>query len=192
MAITGQDLVVLFKKRPLPICCGILSVLLLAGTYYRNARTTELEGQLKQNEEEGKRLINNVRFGANLPEHYESLVAQTKQLESRLVRVNNLALNLQYFYRIITESGVTRLDARQTGVAPSPPRGPKPLYPPVGFTVSVKGDYRQIMDFVGRVESGAHFYRWNSCSISRGATEGGAGRAGALTLSLNLDLLGWP
>ena len=187
MALSGQDLLVLFKKRPLPISCGILSVLLVAGIYFRNSRITELEGQLKQNEEEGKRLINNVRFGANLLEQYESLVAQTKQLESRLVRANDLALNLQYFYRIITESGVTRLDTRQTGVAPASPRGPKPLYSPVGFVVSVKGDYRQIIDLVGRVESGAHFYRMNSCSISRGAAE-----AGALTLSLNLDLLGWP
>lgn len=193
MALTGHNLGAIFKKHPVAITCGMLSVLLLAGTFYRGKKVSEQTILQQQKEEEGRRILNNIRFAANLPEQYEDLIKQTRQLESRLVRGSDMALNLQYFYRIITESGVTRLDVRQlAGGASGQQRGPKPLYPSVAFTASVKGGYRQVLDFIGRIESGAHFYRLSSCSVLRAGSEGGTAGAAPLTLTLNLELLGSP
>ena len=78
MAITSQDLVALLKKHPVAISCGALSLILLVGSYLRSSRTSELSEQLKQNEQEGQRILDDIRNGANLAEQYDALMATTK------------------------------------------------------------------------------------------------------------------
>ena len=192
MALKIQDLVAYLKKYPLAIGCGTLSVALLIGLFIRSSRAGELAALLKQKEQEGQRILDNVRDGTNVAEQYETLAAAVRELESRLIRGTERASNQQYFYRIESETGVKEIDLQSVGVPADQRRGPKTLYTGVGFTISVQGYYRQIIDFLGRLESGPHFYRLIRGSVV-GSKQGGAGGSPrAITLTLNLELLGLP
>ena len=196
MAFTTQDFVVILKKYPLVISCGVLSVGLLAGSYIRNARAGALSALLKEKDDQGTAILNNIKNGTNLPEQFETLSAATKELESRLVRGAERARNQQYFYRIESDTGVKELSLQANAPSRAQPRGPKPLYTGVSYTIAVQGDYRQILNFIGRLESGSLFYRLVSGSVSHQEVRGAAAKeprgAATINLTLTLELLGLP
>jgi hypothetical protein len=196
MAFTTKGLVAFVKKHPVAFGCGALGVLLLAGIYLRSSKAGELAASVKQKEEEWQKILDNIRSGSNLPEQYETLATATKELDSRLVRGTERARNQQYFYRIESETGVKEISLQPNSPPPAASaaqqRLPKTLYAGIGYIVSVQGDYRQILDFVGRLESGPHFYRLISGSVSRQGQRGAADATTAITLKLNLELLGLP
>jgi hypothetical protein len=193
MALKTQDLVAFFKKYPVAIGCGALSLVLLTGSYIRYSRADELAVLLKQKEVEGQRILDNIRNGANLSEQYEALTAATRELESRLVRSTERARNQQYFYRIESETGVKEVSLQPISPTSGQQRDPKTFYAGIGYAVSVQGDFRQILGFVGRLESGPYFYRLISGSVFRqGQRRAADSTPPVLTLTLNLELLGLP
>jgi hypothetical protein len=126
-----------------------------------------------------------------LPEQLARVTAASKEANSRLVRVGQLADNLQYFYKLEAETGVKFLDLRQTTDAV---RSAKAGKIPVGFTLTVQGDYPLLFEFLRRLESGSHYCRVKSANVvpfDQGAGSGGA-RSDASKLTLNLELLGVP
>ncbi len=193
MAFRIQSLSVYLKKYPLAIGCGTLSAVLIAGLFFRSSRAGDLAAQLKQKEQDGQRILDNVRDGTNLAEQYDALAAAVRGLESRLVRGSERAGNQQYFYQLESETGVKEISLQPAATGPADRRrAPKTLYTGVGFSISVQGEYRQILSFIGRLESGPHFYRLVRGSVIHGKA-GSSGRgADALTLTLTLELLGLP
>ena len=189
MTILSKDIEAFLKRYPIAIGCGLLTAFLLVGSYIRSDRASEVATQLKDAEEQGKGILREIRDGANLSEQYETLVGHIKELESRLVVSSERARNQQYFYRLESETGVKEISlqpgARSTGTQ----RGTKPLLAGIGYAISVQGDYHQILNFLGRLESGHHFYRMITASVSRA---GQRGSAATITLTLNLELLGLP
>lgn len=193
MAFRIQNLPVYLKKYPLAIGCGTLSVILLAGLFLRGSRAGDLAAQLKQKEQDGQRILDNVRDGTNLAEQVETLAAAVRGLESRLVRGSERAANQQYFYQLESETGVKEISLQPASTAPADRRrGPKTLYTGVGFAISVQGDYRQILNLIGRLESGPHFYRLVRASVIHNKASGSNRGGGTITLSLTLELLGLP
>lgn len=188
MAFATKGIVAFLKKYPVAIGCGVLSVLLLAGSYIRNSRASELVTLMRQKEEEGQKILDNIRNGTNLPEQFETLSAATKGLEARLVRAPERARNQQYFYRVESDTGVKELSLQPNPSSPAQQRGSKTLYTGISYTIAVQGDYRQILNFVGRLESGPLFYRLISGSVSRQELRG----ASTINLTLTLELLGLP
>jgi hypothetical protein len=58
----------------------------------------------------------------------------------------------------------------------------------IGYTVSYKGGYAEALNFLSRLESGAHYSRLISANISTNSST----REGPVTVSLALELLGQP
>lgn len=192
MTLLSKDVTAFLKRYPLAIGCGVLSVFLLAGAYVRSDRTNELARQSKEGEEQGRKILSDIRSGANLAEQYEALSNHTKELEGRLVHGSERAQNQQYFYRIESESGVKEISLQPAGRSSTPAKGPKPLYTGIGYTISVQGSYHQILDFLGRIESGQYFPRLVTASVSRAGQRSAGGATAMITLTLNLELLGMP
>lgn len=192
MAITSKDLVAVVKKNPVAIGCGALSLILLAGSYLRSSRAGELSDQLKQKEQEGQAILDDIRNGANLAEQYDSLTATTKELDSRLVRGSERARNQQYFYRLESDTGVKEISLQPGGVAGPPLHGPKPIYTSIGYSVTVQGDIHQILNFMTGLESGQHFVRLTSATVTREGNRTSAAATAAVNLTLNLEFLGLP
>jgi Tfp pilus assembly protein PilO len=191
MSLTLINLGEFLKRYPIGVACGLLSVAALAGYYVRSGRSVELGSQLKEVEAQAQKILNNVHNATNLVEQYSAMTKATKELDSRLVRGSERARNQQYFYQIESETGVKEISLRQNNVGTAK-KGASRVYGGIGFAISVEGNYRQILDFVGRLESGRHFYRLVSATLIRRTERDASGTGFLLNLTLNLELLGLP
>ena len=104
-----------------------------------------------------------------------------------MVNASELAKNLQYFYKLETDTRVKLLSLFQNPV-PAPKPGAKPALTGIGYTVSYQGGYAEALNFWSRLESGAHYSRLISANISTNSST----REGPVTVSLALELLGQP
>lgn len=185
--MTNAEFVDLVKRNPLRVIASTVAVLSGVGLYLITDRIEEATTTLSQKIAEGNRLAANVKSAAQLTEQYEALTAANKAIQDRAIQASQLANNLQYFYRLETESKIELLDLRQTTAAVSPARtNAKPNG--IGFSVAVKGDYRTLMGWLRRVETGPHYTRIMSASMA----PAGVDRAGPITLAVALELFGQP
>jgi len=191
MAISNEQLVALLKKNPVVSGAIIICVGLAAAHYFRSDLIAAATTQLDERTQEGQRLAANIKNSAQLPEQVAHVSAAAKEIETRLVKVGSLANNLQYFYKLEADTGVKLLDLRQTT---DPGRSAKTGRIPVAFSVTLHGDYAQVLDFLRRLESGAHYCRVRTANLV--PFDAGAGSSGmrldATKLTLNLELFGVP
>lgn len=185
--MTNEEQIALLKKNPISVGCGLLSVLLGIGIYFRGDAIPTAEAELTQRTAEAERLAQNLKYSAQLKEQLEAIQASGKTIDSRIIRASQVGTNTQYFYQLESDTGVKLVDFRPQGSA-APAKGATSAYFPVAFIVSVQGNLPQVLDFVRQLEGGARFARIVTASLSAVP----ANRSGPLTLSLVVELLGLP
>lgn len=184
MSLETKDIAAAFKRRPLLFICGALVLALALCLYFRSGVPAELETRLAEREKELKRLTNNVKFSAQLNAQVETLRRANELVSSGALRPAELARNQQLFYRLEAESGVKLADIRQLMPPASAKGAPAPVaYVPVPFSLTIMGDYEQIIGFLHRLDHGPALSRVTSASIARPED-------GVQSLSLTVDLLG--
>ncbi len=181
--MTSADLIARLKKQPVGFACGLICLLCAGWLYFRSGEIGKRQADYEAKSAEAAKVSSNVGFSKNLPEQVTELQAASKEMEGRLVRAGQLAVNLQYFYKLEAENEVKLLDVRQNPL----PRNTKTLYVGIPYSVNVQGPYKNVMAFLQRLEKGRHFCRINNATFNKFA----GGTAG-LTMALNLDLLGQP
>jgi hypothetical protein len=192
MSLTGQDLIALFKRQPVGITCGLVSLGLLAFNFSVRAGAQD-EGKqlLEEKKTEASRIASNNNPARNLDKRAADLAAVNKEVRDRAVQHSNLSVNLKYFYEIEAASGVKDLNTSQLGpVAPAAKTAAKTTYQPVAYKVSVQGEFPQIVDLLRRLEMGTRYARILDLKLSPSAREGP--EASKLTLILSVELLGLP
>lgn len=191
--MTGADLLALLKKQPVGAACLLICLLCGVAYYFRGDEVEAARARCDEKTKEDQKTSANVRNAHDLAAQTAAMQAAAKQLESRMVRPGQLANNLQIFYRLESETGVKLLDARQLVPPPAKAGAPKLLHTAVGFTVSMQGNYRQVLDFLGRLERGGSFAHFSAVSISKlNGGEAGAVGPDQLSVNLSLELLGAP
>jgi Tfp pilus assembly protein PilO len=174
------------KKRPIVFVCGAVSLICVVLLYVRSSKIEDNQADYEAKSAEAAKILANVRNSTSLVEQVAEIQALSKEMNSRLVRTGQLAVNLQYFYKLEAENEVKLVDIRQNG-APAA-RGSN-LCVGVPYSVGVLGTFKQLMAFLNRVESGRHFCRFNSVNI---ATTTGGSATDTMNLTLGLELLGTP
>lgn len=187
--MTGADLVATLKKQPIGTACGIVCILCGVALYIRGDKIAENKQRFDEKSAEAQKIAANVRNGANLPQQVATMQDAAKQLDSRLVRASQLAINQQYFYRLENETGVKLMEVRPGNIARSNAQKAT-AYSPVPFAVSIQGNFKQVFDFLQRLEKGRHFCRFASISFSKGGS--GQDSTELLTVNMSLELLGTP
>ncbi len=191
MSLETKDVVAAAKRRPLFFVCGAIVFACFLLVYFRMDARDEVEGRLEERQKELTRLTNNVRFAAQLDAQLEALRRANETIASGALRVGELARNQQVFYEIEAASGVKMLDLRQLP-PPAPARGaPAPTtYAPINFSLTIRGDYPQLIDFLHRLDRGPTLSRVTSANASR-TGEAGPSAAGEYALTLSVQLLGF-
>jgi hypothetical protein len=181
------------KKQPVAVVCALLCVVLAAAIYYRRDSLASANDVLTQKKAEGDHLSDNVKCASKLDEQFAAMTQATQAIEARLVHADQLPINKQYFYKIVSETQTKLTDLNQTGVAtPGKNAGPA-NYVAVVYSVNVQGTYPQLLDFLRRVENGEHFSRVLGLVLSHASgDENSPGNTETLSLNLNLELLGFP
>lgn len=184
MSLEAKDIAAAFKRRPLLFTCGALCLALGLGLYFRSGLPAELETRLAEREKEMKRLGNNVKFSAQLDAQLQTLRRANEVVSAGALRPAELARNQQLFFRLEAESGVKLVDIRQLATPPPTKGAPAPVaYVSVPFSLTIRGDFEQIMDFLYRLDHGPTLSRVTSASMARP-------EEGTQSLSLTVDLLG--
>ena len=188
--MNSADIIAKIKKQPIGFVCGLICVLCIGWLYFRSGELEKRQGEYDAKSAEAAKFISNVSISKSLPAEVAEIQAATKELESRLVKESQLALNQQYFYRLEAETEVKILDIRQNQRSRA---AAKTTYTGIPFNVNVQGPYKNVMAFLQRVEKGRHFCRVLSASFSKSslAAEGQVGTP-AITMGLSIDLLGQP
>lgn len=183
--MTNQELVALLKKNPISVGCAVLTLLMVGGSYWRSDALPEATANLEQKSTEGQRLAANLQNSAQLNDQYAAISAAGKEITARLVHPGELAKNLQYFYKIEADTGTKLIELRQ--LPPAAIKGAKPNFIPVTYSVSLLGDYNQVLEYLRRLEHGTYF-----CRVLTSGVTGATVERGPLKLSLTVDLLGQP
>lgn len=192
--MTGADLIALLKKQPVGSVCALVSLICVALYFVRGGAIDEQTVAGEQRSAELSKILSNVRNSAGLPEQLAEIQAASKEISSRLIRENQRALNLQYFYRLESETGVKLVDVRQ-GALPSTRGAAASPFVGIPFSVSIEGSFKQTMDFLKKIEASPSYTRFNTLTLARINSGDGAGRAAGpadITVSMNIDLLGQP
>ncbi len=189
--MTGADLITLLKKHPLSAGALLVCVICGALIYLRGGEITGRTQRSDEKTAEAAKVQANVANAAGLPGQTEALQASVKELESRLVRSNQIALNLQYFYRMESETGVKILDVRQNNV-PSGRNAAKAAYVGVPYSISVQGTFAGTLLFLKKIETGRHITRFLGATYTKAGGSDVSDASALMTLSINLELLGQP
>lgn len=182
--MTNEELAVFVKKHPISVGCAVVSVGLLVSMYFRSDLKTEADTLLAEKTAAGERYAANIKNSAQLEDDLAKVTAANKEIDSRAVRINELGTNSQYFYKLEGETGVKLIDFRQTTQSGAKGKG---AFLPVGFTVSAQGELRQLLEFLRLIESGTHYCRVTTATISSTTT-----RTAPMTLTLSIEMLGTP
>lgn len=182
--MTITDLNAFVRKYPLPLIGGVLSLVLAGAIYFRSAEVPAAAQILEDKTAEAQRYSNNLTNAAQLTEQFDALLAANKGIEGRLVHASQLGINQQYFYKLEADFGVKLTDVHQTLGRAQPATG-KAGFVPIGFTVSVQGDFRSVLGFLQEVERGAHLCRVLSATCT-------GTRGGPVMLAISLEFLGQP
>ena len=175
------------KKNILVLGSGLIALGFGVAIYFQVDSLAEATDLIEQKATEGTRLTANLKNSYQLPEQLAAITQARAQVDGRLVNASELAKNLQYFYKLETDTRVKLLSLFQNPV-PSPKPGAKPSLTGIGYTVSYQGGYAEALNFLSRLESGAHYSRLISANISTNSST----REGPVTVSLALELLGQP
>lgn len=184
--MTNAELLAFVRKNPIGIGSGALALVLAGAIYYRSGQVPESEAELAQKSAEGERYAANLKYATQLQEHYDALVAANKAIDARIVRASQFGKNLQYFYKLESETGV-KLTTDPRISPPAAKKDPKAAYVSIPCNLSVQGTLPQLLGFLRRLENGTHYCRVLNVSLVPAPD-----RNAPLSLSLNLELLGLP
>jgi len=188
MALTGPQLLGAIKKHPVGSTAIVVAVACAATIYFRSDIVTSVAANLERASAESERFGANIKNAAQLPEQAAALDEAMTAIDARLIRAADLGENLKYFYGLEAITGAKITELRQTGAVAAPAKGPKPIFTPVGFTLSLQGSYTQVLEFLRQVENGAHFARVMAATLSNPPES--LDKATHVNLQLNVELLG--
>jgi hypothetical protein len=182
--MTNEEMALFLRKNAISVSCAVVSLLIGVTLYYRSDALPDAEKVLATKAEAGELLAANIEDSAQLREQHATLVASNNAIADRMIRVGQLAENLQYFYRLESETGTKLTDPRQNPWNP-PKNAAKLNYTVVNFQLTAQGDYPQVIDLLRKLEDGEHFCRVNTCLLRPTATS----RGGPISMVLSLDLM---
>jgi hypothetical protein len=184
--MNSADLSANLKKHPIGVACALVSVACGILLYVRSSNIADSQRLNEERTAEANKMINNVRNSAGLAEQVAEVEGQRKELEGRLMKAGQLAVNLQYFYKLEAETEVKLVDVRQGNT----PRNAKTQYIGVPFVVTIQGSFANVAGFLNRLQNGPHFCRINTATFNK--TGGDNPGATDMSLSLSLEILGQP
>jgi len=204
MAISSEQLLAVVKKNPLIVTCVAVALLMGVGMYLRGGLGEKIGTELEEKSLKGQRMTNNLKFSVRLDEQLAQMEGSREEMESRLLDAGQLAENLRYFYALESSTGTQLTDLRQMAFGPSfdtKKKAGKLSYQPIGYAISLTGNYEQVVSFLQQLEAGKHFSRIITArmlpvavdSWSYGGEERKSkGRLNTLSVTLSLELLGQP
>ena len=176
------------KKYPVGTGAGLLALVMASALIFRHFDFAETQSAFDNSAAEGQKLEANIAYAGQLEEQLKTLEEANKTISGRLVNPSDLAINLQYFYKLEAETGVKLVDTRPID-SRAPAKAGKGQYSSVQYAVTLQGSYARTLTFLRRLEHGAYFCRIVGGNCTQAQVEQGKG-GGDTSMSLTVELLG--
>ena len=183
MSPKSQNIVNALKRRPLLGVCIAFGLFLLLFFYLRKDLIGTTQTALAERSTQLKRLKTNATYAAQIDQQIKILKDVNKAFEDAALREGELAKNQQFFLRLEAETGIKLVDMRAQPVPPAPKGAGTNSYVPINFSLTVSGEYKQLITFLKRVEQGPTLSRVVNAAL-------GGTNAGPQTMTLGVELLG--
>jgi len=169
------------RRHPLSALCAIVCILCACACWYILGNMKWLEIEHKQISQDADLAQASLISGPSVKQERLAALVTTRQIEENLVVEENLAENLQYFYKIEnrTKSHVAELRPLNSIISDS-----KSLYKRVPFEIRVTGTYEQAVGFLYGIETGPRLASVTSLSIRRQEPGGSS-----VTIDMDVDFL---
>ncbi len=170
------------------VAAGSVALVLLVVLLMRAPKTGALEDVLQTRSDVARRMETNIRQGDDLAEHLRQLREQNILIDKRLMERSEVASNYNYFYQLEETVGVRVEAIQQRGQAAGVSAG-RPsidLYDLIGYSMTVRGSFSDLLTFVRELETGRYFIRLESINFNR--AQGGSGAE--LSAQIELNVLG--
>ncbi len=174
--------IVVARRHPLSVLCAVICLLCVIGCWYIHGNMVWLELEHKQVSQDADLAQSSLLSGPSVKQERLAALAITRQIEDNLVVEDNLAENLQYFYKIEDRTKAHVLELRPLNAVVSSSRS---LFKRVPFTIRVSGTYEQVVGFLYAIETGPRLAAVTSVNIRRRDPT-----SLSLILDMNLDMLG--
>ena len=183
--MSNEEVLAFLKKNVISVACVVISIGLGFGIYYRTDLLPDAEKVLADRTQQGELLAANIEDSAQLKDQHSAISALNDEISARTIREAQRAENLQYFYRLESDTNTKLTALRQVPVPPPLKNAPKTNFIAVPFSLTAQGDYPQLMDLLRKLEIGEHYCRVITCSLRPLSDM----RGGQLQLSLSIELL---
>jgi len=188
--MTAADLQAMAKKQPIGVACGAIALVCAAILYFTGDKVDEVRTQSEDLSKTAKAIRTNVDNSQGLPQQTDAIQKAVKEVDNRLIRASQLAINLQYFYRLESETGVKLVDVHQGSTNVLRGGQSKTPYSSVSFSVNIQGNFKQVLDFIQRIENGPRIARFSSVSFSKAGGENVS--SDQFSVGMGIDFLGKP
>lgn len=153
------------KKSLVLAVSGVVFFLLLLVLYFRLGEPDRVGQSLSERSSLLRKLKANVANSAHLDTHLKDLIGINQRIAANALRVGDLAQNLKLFYELESQTGVKLVDVRP-GVVAQPSKTSAPgAYAIIPYSVTLEGEFKQLVLFLKCLESGLQFCRIERVSI---------------------------
>jgi len=183
MKLDNQELLALAKSRPIVVGSVLWIAVLLIAVYFRSDAAADIKSKLEQAEKREELIVKNLKYASQLESQLLQLKAANAYFEKAALKHTDIANNQKFFYQLETESAIKLIDLRQSP-PPALAKGASPnFYTPISFSLSIQGEYENIIGFLKRLEVSPSMAKLNHVAIN-GPQEG------IHSVDINLNLLG--
>lgn len=141
-----------FAEYPVLFVCGIITPLALILLFMRAPKLEQYETELSDLERQWEQILTNTERSSGLEEDIAALEAGLEDIESRLMDVENVAVNYEFFYDLEKETGIS-LDQFSQGVASNGseiPMGREKMkhFSVIPYDLTLSGSMDQVLGFM--------------------------------------------
>ena len=163
------------RQNPVLVVCGILIPLTLILLFMRGSKIEEYESQLSELEREWRTINTNIERSTGLEEDIEAIEAGVETIQDRLMNVDEVAANYEFFYDLERQAGVSVSQFSQgmatDGKALALGREAFRHFSIVPYDIAMTGTLPQILSFVDLLDRQEFIIRLDLLNITRGSSQ---------------------
>lgn len=166
-----------FSDYPVLFVCGVLTPLALVLLLMRAPKLDQYEIELSDLEREWEQILTNSERSNGLEEDIASLEAGLEDIEDRLMQVENVAVNYEFFYDLEEETGV-KLGQFSQGAASNGAEMAMSLdklkhYSVIPYNMTITGSMEEVLGFLDDLNRQDYIVRLDMFRLFPSSTEEG-------------------
>ena len=152
------------RRNPISVACAVVCLFCGLVCWYVASNMKWLDLEHKQLMQDSDLAQASLISGPSVKQERLAALVVTRQIEDNLVIEDNLAENLQYFYKIEDRTKCHMLELRPLNSTIPDSRS---LFRRVPFSIRVTGTYEQVVGFLYGIETGPRLANITSLSVRR-------------------------